>query len=627
MKWPLRKKLYLAFGVLIGMMSLVELVTHLRIQQVEQEQARQMRYAQVTVHQEEMMTALLQARRHEKDFFARQGDEKYEKLVAQRAIEFRERGQAARALLGEGDDGLTRSLLMAEQRYAEYKAAFDRAAALFKRRGTADTGLQAEFRDLAQTVEERARKTNDQPLLIEILQARRAEKDYLLRGDLKYQQTLHGHVDRALTRAESDNSLSDVISPLRDYEKKFDAAVDAGQELLKAQQELHESTESTDSTLAQLHTDVDLTNERVAREIASAQTRMVITSWSVFLLAMIVSLGVARILSGQLSRAVEQLIHGTRRVGEGDLTAQMQVLTNDELGELANSFNGMTKSLRDMTKNVTLATESLGQVIQELQATVSEQGAALQQQASSVSETVATVEEMSRSSGQVSETASQVLAGASRSLDTSNQGKSSIAQSVQGMQDVREQVQNIARTILELSDKTQQIGTIIATVDDFAEQSSLLALNASIEAARAGEDGRAFGVVAGEVKNLAEQSQQATEKVRAILSEIQRATHTAVMVTEEGSKRVDRGVELVNSAGEIIRLLSTNISDSADSAKQIASAARQQSNGVEQINVAISGIEQFARQNLEAIRQTEATTQTLASVSQQLRASSERYVM
>jgi len=217
------------------------------------------------------------------------------------------------------------------------------------------------------------------------------------------------------------------------------------------------------------------------------------------------------------------------------------------------------------------------------------------------------------------------LSAASSSMDTSKSGMAAIQQSIEGMSDVREQVQNIARTILELSEKTQQIGTIIATVDDFAEQSSLLALNASIEAARAGEDGKAFSVVATEVKNLAEQSQQATEKVRSILSDIQRTTHTAVMVTEEGSKRVDRGVELVGSAGEIISTLTRSITQSADSAKQIAAAARQQNNGIEQISVAMSGIDQFSRQNLAAIKQTETTSQTLAAVAQQLQVSAGQY--
>jgi methyl-accepting chemotaxis protein len=280
-----------------------------------------------------------------------------------------------------------------------------------------------------------------------------------------------------------------------------------------------------------------------------------------------------------------------------------------------------------MTSNITTATSSMEGVVRELQATVAEQSAALQQQASSVSETVATVSELSRSADQVSEVARSVLEEADRSVQTSKRGLEAIQQSIQGMNDVREQVQNIATTILDLSERTQQIGSIIATVDDFAERSSLLALNASIEAARAGEAGKAFSVVAGEVKNLAEQSQKATEKVRAILSDIQRTTHTAVMVTEEGSKRVDRGVELATGAGDIIGTLANAILSSADSAKQIAAAARQQNNGIEQISVAMTGIEQFSKQNVEATRQTETTAQTLAAVSKQLRSTTAQYQM
>ncbi|MDF1562198.1 MAG: methyl-accepting chemotaxis protein [Deltaproteobacteria bacterium] len=190
---------------------------------------------------------------------------------------------------------------------------------------------------------------------------------------------------------------------------------------------------------------------------------------------------------------------------------------------------------------------------------------------------------------------------------------------------VRAQVEEIATTILDLSEKTQQISSIIATVDDFAEQSSLLALNASIEAARAGEEGKAFSVVAGEVKNLAEQSRQATERVRAILSEIQQATHTAVMVTEEGSKRVETGVELIQAAGEIVKDLARTIQASADSARQISAAARQQAGGVSQINAAMDIIDEYARQSLYSVRHTETASRMVSTITGQLRAATERY--
>src|SRR6185295_1123934 len=155
-----------------------------------------------------------------------------------------------------------------------------------------------------------------------------------------------------------------------------------------------------------------------------------------------------------------------------------------------------------------------------------EQSASMRQAAAAVTETVSTIEEMTRSASSVADSAQTVSSSAATSVETSTRGEAALTQSIDGMLSIREQVQHIASTILELSERTQQIGGIISTVDDFAEQSSLLALNASIEAARAGEQGKAFSVVAAEIKKLAEQSQQATDKVRGILSEIQRATHS-----------------------------------------------------------------------------------------------------
>jgi methyl-accepting chemotaxis protein len=176
-----------------------------------------------------------------------------------------------------------------------------------------------------------------------------------------------------------------------------------------------------------------------------------------------------------------------------------------------------------------------------------------------------------------------------------------------------------------LSEQTQQIGEITATVNDIASQSNLLALNASVEAARAGEHGKGFAVVAVEVRNLAEQSKQATAQVKSILNEIQRATNAAVMATEEGTKGVDTGVDLTGQAGETIKQLAANISDSTNAAQQIVASAQQQSTGMEQIALAIENINQATVQNLASIRQAENSAQDLSDVAQQLETLVARY--
>lgn len=179
---------------------------------------------------------------------------------------------------------------------------------------------------------------------------------------------------------------------------------------------------------------------------------------------------------------------------------------------------------------------------------------------------------------------------------------------------IRRRVEDIADNILVLSEHTQQIGEIIAAVNSLADQSKMLALNASVEAARAGEEGKGFAVVALEVRNLADQNRDATVQVREILSEIQRATNAAVMVTEEGSKGVDAGQLLVNRAGESIRDLSHAIEEAATAAMQIAASTRQQTIGMDQLTQAMRTIKHSTAEMVTSTMQVESSVQRLRRV-------------
>jgi methyl-accepting chemotaxis protein len=622
--WSLQKKLYTAFGSIIVLVAVLGAIVYSRLTQSDRLAESQSRYQHVALHAQGLYTTLIQLRRYEKDFL-REGEAKYETQHQERRRELQQRVEQLRGELTVDDSELNQKLEQFLDSYQRYEEAFTSAIAASKRRGTYDSGLQLEFRNIARELEHVAEGTP--ALVTTVLQMRSAEKDFLLRKADEDVNVLHGLIDTARKLVARDTQSARVDALLDQYRSKFDAARQAMADIERLRHELNETTDQSEERLAAF-VEAALKDARAAEtsmDVVHRQTEA--TLLIAFFCTLGIALAVARAIAGQVAGSVSELMTSTRGIGGGDLRVRVAIRARDELGELGSSFNQMVGSLRDMTSNITTATTSMEDVVRELQATVAEQSAALQQQASSVSETVATVGELSRSADQVSDVARRVLEEADRSVQNSKRGLDAIQQSVQGMNDVREQVQNIATTILDLSERTQQIGSIIATVDDFAERSSLLALNASIEAARAGEAGKAFSVVAGEVKNLAEQSQQATEKVRAILSDIQRTTHTAVMVTEEGSKRVDRGVELATGAGDIIGALANAIVSSADSAKQIAAAARQQNNGIEQISVAMAGIEQFSKQNVEATRQTETTAQTLAAVSKQLRSTTAQYQM
>lgn len=219
-----------------------------------------------------------------------------------------------------------------------------------------------------------------------------------------------------------------------------------------------------------------------------------------------------------------------------------------------------------------------------------------------VTETLATSEEMLTTISQTSRKAQAVADAAQQSVEVSKTGQDAIANTVTGMETIQGQVEDIAQSILALSGFTQQIGEIVSAVEEIANQSRMLALNASIEAARAGDEGRGFAVVAREMRSLAGQSREATTKVSDILNEIQRAANKTVMVTEEGGKGAQHGMELARRAGEAIRDLAMTIEESAGVAIQIAASTHQQTNAMDQLVTAMKSIKEASMQTTASIK-------------------------
>jgi methyl-accepting chemotaxis protein len=199
--------------------------------------------------------------------------------------------------------------------------------------------------------------------------------------------------------------------------------------------------------------------------------------------------------------------------------------------------------------------------------------------------------------------------------DIARKGSSAVDAVTEGMKAIRAQVSQIATSVLELSDRAQRIGESVDSVNGIADQSKLLALNASIEAAKAGEYGHGFAVVAEEVRALAERSQAATREISSILKEIQKATNAAVMTTEDGSKSVARGLDLVETSRSTIQTLSATIDTSSKAVEQITYSVGQQTAGVTQINEAMNGILSAVQQgNVESSRIKETMADVASKV-------------
>ncbi len=313
------------------------------------------------------------------------------------------------------------------------------------------------------------------------------------------------------------------------------------------------------------------------------------------------------------------------RMAKGEVPPPITVQYRGDFENFKDNLNRLSGSLRDMLTNIREVVENVTAAAAEIVAATTQQASGANEQSSAISQTTTTIDEVKTIVEQAFAKAQAVAEQAQRTSDVSRAGQQAVSETVESMTQIKERVEGIAENILALSEQTQQIGEIIATVNEIASQSNLLALNASVEAARAGEHGKGFAVVAVEVRNLAEQSKQATMQVKAILNEIQRATNAAVMATEEGTKGVDSGVQLTEKAGNTIELLARSMSESTNAAQQIVASAQQQTTGMEQIALAMQNINQATMQNLASTRQAEKAAQDLSAVAHQMEGLIARY--
>lgn len=312
---------------------------------------------------------------------------------------------------------------------------------------------------------------------------------------------------------------------------------------------------------------------------------------------------------------LERLARAAAGIAAGDLRQQLEPGGSDEVGDLARSFASMAETLTHLIKDLRSASADMEREATNVLATSSQQSAMANEQASAIHETGATVAEIAQTSKQATSFADGVIGGTARSDTLSAEGQKVVDESVAAMEKLSEQVKAIALAITDLNEQTLQIGDIISTVKDVAEQSNLLALNASIEAAKAGDQGRGFAVVAMEMRTLAEQSKMAANQVRALLGEVQKGTRAAVTATEEGSRRALAAMELTQSAGSAIKGLSDLIRDSSSAARQIAGNTRQQTIGVEQIAAAMNELTIAMQDNVEGTKRIEQVAGNLSNLS------------
>ncbi len=277
------------------------------------------------------------------------------------------------------------------------------------------------------------------------------------------------------------------------------------------------------------------------------------------------------------------------------------------------------RDLSSILTKVRKSTDELAGSTNQIAATTAQLTINASETATAITEVTSTVEETRQTARLSNDKARHVSDSAQKISHVSQNGRRSVSQTIDAIKAIRNEMNQVAQSIMRLSEQTQSVGQIIGSVNELAEATNILSVNTSIEAARAGEHGKGFTVIAQEIRSLAERSKQATGRIREILTDIQKASSSTVLLTEQADKKVENGVELSAQAGDAIEVLSGSVNESAQAATQIAASSSQQLAGMDQIAEAMSSINEASNQNATSLRQLENGMRNLDRLSESLK--------
>ena len=331
-----------------------------------------------------------------------------------------------------------------------------------------------------------------------------------------------------------------------------------------------------------------------------------------------------RLEAAQLQSNISDFLDVTMDIADGDLTRRGKV-TEDVLGNVVDSINLMAAELAGVLGNVQHASQSVTDGSQAMLSTTSQIGEATRLTAAEAARVAEQVQNITAAIREMAGQAQNSAETARAALLASQQGQEAVTGTLGGMQNIRREVQGVAKRIKGLGDRSLEIQEIVDTISQIARQTNLLALNASIEAAGAGEAGGRFSIVADEVRKLADTSSQATARIATLIKNVQAEIQDVIVSVEDGTREVEQGYRVAGSAGERLREIGTLTQQSAQLAESIAASSQAQVSGVEEMGSAVEQIAAVAQQSQGSVEQGRATAEQLEKLAQGLNASLTRF--
>ncbi len=320
-------------------------------------------------------------------------------------------------------------------------------------------------------------------------------------------------------------------------------------------------------------------------------------------------------MTGDLGTAFTDMVENLQKlsiqvdvIAEGDLTLKRM---SDREGDLNSSFRRMVTNLKDIVIKIKAAGLKVAASSAEILSSSEELASGAGQQAASVEETSSTIEEFATTARQIAENAEIVAKLAEETLKITESGTKAMIDTLNSIEGIKISSQNTSKRILELGEKSKQIGNIVELIDEISSQTKLLALNASIEAAGAGEAGKRFGVVAVEIKKLAENVAESTEEISNLVKEIQLSINSSIMSTEDEIKKVDEGVLYAGKVNDLLKKVYDMVEKTTDAAKQISFATQQQKTAGEQVVFTMKDIANVTKQSAISTKQVMNATEAL----------------